>query len=376
MPSDRNVIIELNGNEDDGLYADFLSLDVDLGGQMAAMAYLTLAIRKDDQENGLWRHVDDERFGPLQSIAIKVTLNGSTEDLFSGYITNTRPHFERLEQNCFFEIWAMDATALMGRNEIAKAWEGKKDSDIARDIFQKYVTTSVIEDTQILHDKDISTIMQRETDIQFLKRLAIRNGYECYVDGDTGYFHPPQTSLDDSQPVLAAHYGDKTTLMSFSVDVQALNPVAVSGVQIDSINKEIVNASVTTTTLDVLGSEDHASLRPTGIDTGTAQIATSVATGQPELEALCQSLYHQADWFIAAEGVVAASRYGHVLKPYIPVTIKGVGERYSGAYYVTQVTHSFSAEGYTQRFKAKRNALVPTGDEDFESSAADALGLL
>ena len=39
------------------------------------------------------------------------------------------------------------------------------------------------------------------------------------------------------------------------------------------------------------------------------------------------------------------------------MTIKGVGETYSGIYYVTHVTHVFTADGYTQRFSVKRNAL-------------------
>ena len=49
------------------------------------------------------------------------------------------------------------------------------------------------------------------------------------------------------------------------------------------------------------------------------------------------------------------------------VLIKGVGETHSGMYYVTHVTHTFTADGYTQRFKVKRNALMPTGSEDFSA---------
>ena len=52
------------------------------------------------------------------------------------------------------------------------------------------------------------------------------------------------------------------------------------------------------------------------------------------------------------------------------MTIKGIGETYSGIYYVTHVTHSFTAEGYTQYFRVKRNALMPTGAEDFSGGPA------
>jgi len=51
------------------------------------------------------------------------------------------------------------------------------------------------------------------------------------------------------------------------------------------------------------------------------------------------------------------------------VTIKGIGETYSGVYYVNHVTHVFSQEGYRQRFWVKRNALMPTGSETFSANA-------
>ena len=64
---------------------------------------------------------------------------------------------------------------------------------------------------------------------------------------------------------------------------------------------------------------------------------------------------------MTGEGEVAANEYGTSCTPRGTVTVKGVGETHSGVYYVTHVTHRFSADGYTQSFKVKRNALLPTG---------------
>jgi hypothetical protein len=91
----------------------------------------------------------------------------------------------------------------------------------------------------------------------------------------------------------------------------------------------------------------------------------NTTTGKTEMDTLCQELYHQAEWFISAEGEIDGNHYAHVLKPHGTVTIKGIGEAYSGVYYVTHVTHTFRTKGYTQFFRAKRNALRPTGAEDF-----------
>jgi hypothetical protein len=94
------------------------------------------------------------------------------------------------------------------------------------------------------------------------------------------------------------------------------------------------------------------------------------------MAALCQGLFHEVEWFVTAEGEIAGNQYGHVLKPRGTVTIKGVGETYSGIYYVIHVTHSFTSNGYTQSFRAKRNALMPTGTEDFAASSERLSGLL
>jgi len=42
-----------------------------------------------------------------------------------------------------------------------------------------------------------------------------------------------------------------------------------------------------------------------------------------------------------------------------------VGEVFSGTYYITNVKHSFKPDNYSQYFKARRNALAPSGAEDF-----------
>jgi len=87
-------------------------------------------------------------------------------------------------------------------------------------------------------------------------------------------------------------------------------------------------------------------------------VSRTVATGQPEMTALCQALYDQGEWFVTGEGEVAANTYGAVLLPRRTVVLNGIGETHSGRYYVTHVTHRFTDDGYTQQFRVKRNALV------------------
>ena len=77
---------------------------------------------------------------------------------------------------------------------------------------------------------------------------------------------------------------------------------------------------------------------------------------------------------MTGEGEVAANLSGVLLKPRGTVTIKGIGESFSGVYFVSHVTHSFSGDGYTQTFEVKRNALLPSGSEDFAGGGGGLLG--
>jgi hypothetical protein len=266
----------------------------------------------------------------------------------------------------------MDKSVLMDRQEVLKDWPSQKDIDIATELFSLHGLTPQVEDTSVVHGETLSTIIQRETDMQFLKRLALRNGYECYVQGDTGYFGLPAID-DEPQPVLAAHFGAQTTLNQFTVDFNGLSPTNVSMFQVDRLNKEVIEVSVEGSEQTSLGEIAAPGLLPIGMDPAGHYIGKNGAGSEQEMTALCQGLYHRGEWFITAEGEVSANLYAHVLMPRGTVTIKGVGETYSGVYYVNHVTHIFNSDGYSQQIKVRRNGILPTGNENF---AVDSGGLL
>jgi hypothetical protein len=257
---------------------------------------------------------------------------------------------------------------LMDRTEKLQAWPNQKDSDIAGAIFDTYGFTPQVDDTGVIHDEAVSTVIQRETDMQFLKRLALRNGYECFVEGDTGFFRLPPVE-EETQPLLAAHFGAETTLTEFEAEVDGLVPTNVSMFQVDRLNKEVLAAVAESSTRAALGETDTNGLLGAGMEPGQAFISMNTTTGLLEMEALCQGFYDVAEWFVSGSGTVDARAYGNVLKPRRTVTIKGVGETYSGIYYVNHVNHMITAEGYSQSFQVRRNGIRPTGAEDFAGSS-------
>jgi phage protein D len=369
MKQDR-LLIKIDGKEVEGLYDDLKNLEVELDEELAGMFRLSIALLLNP--DGSWPYLDDDRFRIWKKVVIMAGLEDDLQQLISGYITHIRPDFGAGLDQCQLEIWGMDASVLMDREDKLKDWPGKKDSDIAAEIFRSYGLTPNVTDTEIIHEEDVSTIIQRETDIQFLKRLALRNGYECYVDGKNGYFRPPQID-STSQPVLSVHFGDETNVNHFNLEVNALAPSDVIMFQVDRSSKEILDKTSEAGQQEMLGANPADSFLAAGMAPGLVYISQTATTGASEMAMLCQGLYNSGEWFVTGEGKVAANQYGNILKPRGTVTIKGIGETYSGVYYVTHVTHVFGADGYTQTFRVKRNALMPTGEEDFSAGGAGLL---
>jgi phage protein D len=369
----ENFKIEIEGVEFNDLCPGLVSLKVELDDELASMFRLRLELLQ--RTDGTWFYLDDERFVVWKQVTITAGFESGTEELISGYITHVKPSFDPDPMQCMLEVWGMDSSILMDREDKLKDWPNKKDSDIAAEIFNLYGFTPEAEDTEVIHDEAVSTVIQRETDIQFLKRLALRNGFECYVEGKTGFFRSPQVDAKP-QPVLAVHFGDETNVNRFSIEVNALAPANVAMFQVDRANKGILDASAETSQQETLGATDAAGILADGVEPGLVIIGQTVTTGSPEMTALCQGLFHEGEWFVTGEGEIAANQYGHVLKPRSTVTIKGVGETYSGVYYVTHVTHTFTPDGYTQVFRVKRNGLMPTGSEEFSASSGLLGGLL
>jgi phage protein D len=353
------------------LYGDLLTVEVELDEELAGMFRLTARLLLHD--DGGWSYLDDDRFTPWTRVSITAGLEDDTRQLLTGFITHLRPSFGAGLEQCQVEIWGMDASVLMDRQDRLKGWPNMKDSDIANDRFLHYGLTPKITDTKVVHNEEVSTIIQRETDIQLLRRLALRNGFECFVDGNTGYFRPP--AVDDTpQPVLAVHFGDETNVDRFSLEVNALAPADVKMSQIDHHSGKILEETVHAGEQPKLGARSANSYLRPDMSPGLVQIGLAETTGGPEMEALCQGLFDRGEWFVTGEGEVAANEYGNILMPRGTVTIKGIGETHSGVYYVTHVTHRFTANGYSQVFRVKRNALMPTGSERFDSDADQALG--
>lgn len=120
--------------------------------------------------------------------------------------------------------------------------------------------------------------------------------------------------------------------------------------------------------LTLLGRE-AASSASMGLAPFVWQMPRPVGSSLEEVRVRAQAKANENAWKIVAEGELDGSLYGHVLLTHKPVGVYGIGETYSGLYYVDRVTHVFAQAGYRQAFRLLRNA---TGRHT-EPEGSDAL---
>ena len=108
----------------------------------------------------------------------------------------------------------MDAGVLMDRDDVLKDWPNKKDSDIAEEIFRAYGLDAVVTDTSVVHDEEVSTIIQRETDMQFLRPAGHPQRLRVLHRRDHRLLPAARGCSAPAQAVLAIQFGDQTTTLT------------------------------------------------------------------------------------------------------------------------------------------------------------------
>lgn len=360
------VVLEVDGQELTDLYPDVTRVEVELDDDLAALVRIELTVHRD--RNGAWTHLDDERLRPWRPVAVHVGIGEGVEPLMSGYLTHAHTVFDIDVERCRLELWGMDRSVALDREQRHLDWPERSDGDIARAIFAEHGLEARVEDPDPARDAVVSTVMQRETDMAFLRRLARRRGYECYVEGDVGHFHPVPAA-PEIQPLLAVHFGDRTTVEWLTLAVDALAPAEVGAAVLDRAEKTVISHVADTAATPPLGRSAVPDLLPARVPPARVHRHHDVPVDEPDLRARTQAAADRTRWFVTGEGVLDGERYGTLLRPRQPVTITGIGETHSGVYVVRHVTHTLTPAGHEQHFRVERDGIGLTGDEDFSATS-------
>lgn len=302
---------------------------------------------------------------PLMRVMIVVTVNGTSEVLMDGVMTNhevtpgTDPGHSTLTVTGEDLTRVMDYVDFSGILYPAMPPEARVALMLAKyAVFGvvPMIVPSVLIDVPIPVER---IPVQQGTDLCYISQLAEEVGYVFYVEsgpkpGMNIAYWGPEIKIGIPQPALNINMDAHTNVESLDFNFDSEYKFPVVFVQ-----------NLATKTLIAIPVPDITPLNPPlglvppipkGIEpiVGTAKLSPIRAA----LIGLAKAA-KGADT-VSATGNLDVLRYGRVLKARGLVGVRGAGTAFDGLYYVKSVTHNIKRGEYKQSFNLVRNALVST----------------
>lgn len=275
-------------------------------------------------------------------VEILMGYRNSTKKLIVGEVTGLEPEFARGEVPQLI-IRGYDYSHRLLRGSKTRTFIQKKDSDIAREIARAYGFDGKVKDTEIKLDY---VLQHNQTDWEFLRDRAQRIGYELSVKEKSLYFQPPKSV---EKPTITLY--QSKDLLSFSCRLTSLTQVGK--IEVSGWDPKKKEAFVERAQSNDRNSGPKASDRALGNQTTERLLGPVADRGQARKIARGQ-FDEMALSYISGEGICIGRTD---LQAGMTVNIEGVGSQFSGAYYITAVTHSYgSRRGYRTAFTVRKNA--------------------
>ncbi len=356
----------LNGTAADStLYGDLALLEVEENADLPGAIQLNLPVSRS--EAGDLTYVNDDRLQPFANLAVVATAEGKPDEcIFDGYVLAHKLHLETGVTNAALQVWGQDASWLMNLEEKVREWVNVTDASVANTLFGEYgfsPSPDNTEDDSPSHTEDGHSLMQRTSDIQFLRNLARRNGKLCRVACSTtpgqriGYFAKPKLA---GNPVVTLTLNDPVTwvINALDLDWDVTRPSAVKASQalFNDSSEDGISVETDDAGLNLLDDRSLTSFagRPMTV------LLTTPVDDAGELELRAKSLLREANWFAKCEGEADVSRLNAILRVGTVVQLDGIGSLNSGKYYVWSVRHRITSDSHKMKFTLVRNAIGPS----------------
>ncbi len=372
MPDGANqyqphIFFKLNGSDAPAdMQSSLLEMHIDSSLHLPDAATIVLT-----DNNTKWADHADVMPGKTLQI---ISRNGEVEDtIFDGEIVGLEPSFGAAEQKV--TISAFDRLHRLSRGRSAKTFVQMTDSDIMKKIISDSGLDADVTSTSEVHDH---VFQSNQTNLEFLQARAAALGYYLYAEGKKIHCGPPNRDA----PALP---------MKLHTELSEFYPRLSTSGQVSKVQArgwDIRNKTV------VLGEATKGEIAPkTGVAEsggGLAQSAHSttanflvndpVVRTQAAAEKLAKAVANRLEGrFIEADGVAVGNP--HLLAG-TKIKIEGVGTRFSGEYFVTSSSHSFSAGGgYTTKFTvsghdAQNLVSLLSPDREFRAPSTMAVAIV
>ena len=345
------IAIAINGSPDAEL-AQAASVEVSerMGQATAYLLRFDLGIAAGDLP---W--LVDGRLDPGSELSIFVPTDGATECLVKGPVHAQNIHLKHGGGGSSVEVRGADTAIVMDRATQSVVWSNVKDSDAVQTILGNYGYTPDVETTAAMHLDAKHTLVQRESDLSFVRRLARRNGFQFWVTCDdkgveTAHFKRPALGVSAAANLIINL--DGSNVEKFDLDWDVERPTSMDGKQIDLNTKTDMQVAVAQTPQVMLGSKGLSAITA---DTRSVHLSAP-ADDAGDLQARGEGAVIEADWFVRANCQTTLEKLGTVVHVHTLAEVKGAGSRHSGLYYVAAVKHTITPTEHRMDIELIRNA--------------------
>lgn len=303
---------------------------------------------------------------PLLRVIIAVTINGATEVLMDGVMTNHELSPGADPGHSTLTVTGKDLTQVMDYIDFSGIpYPAMSNEMRVLLILAKYALLGIMPEVipSVLVDIPIPTEQiprQKGKDLAYIKSLADEVGYVFYLEpgptpGVSVAYWGPEIKVGTPQPALNINMDAYTNVESlnfrFNADSKSVPvvyiqnpetkvPIPIPIPDITPLNPPLGLIPPIPKNIDPI--TDTAKFSPIrGAMIGLAKAAKS-ADG------------------VSGSGSLDVLRYGRVLKARGLVGVRGVGIAFDGIYYVNSVTHHIKRGEYKQNFSLGRNGLLST----------------
>ncbi len=344
------------------LAANFSELEIEENLDQPSALSLSLPVNRTAA--GDYDLINDTGLGPLANIAVIATAaDNNPQCLFDGYVISQSAHLDTGTVASTLRISAQDATWLMNTGEKVHNWGDVTEGHVANKIFDNHhfiPDPSNLSNDSPTHTSDGRTLMQRETDAQFLRKLARRNGKLFRVFNTStpgvriGLFAPPALGGAPAT-ILTLNNSTAATVDAVDISWDVIRPSSNTAMQTLIADKEASGAGGTHSDsgLPLLGSRGLAAFS----GSHTTSVLTPTVNDAQELALRSQAVLIEAGWFIRCTGTTDVNRLGSIMRAGTIAQLCAAGSLHSGKYYVWSVRHKITAEKHTMDFVMMRNGV-------------------
>ena len=303
----------------------------------------------------------DARLDPGALLAILAPdRTGALSCLVKGPVHGQQIHLRHGGAGSTLAVLGADTAVIMDRETRTAQWADVTDSDVVRAILANYGYRVDVETTSAGHFTGKHTLLQRDSDLRFVQRLARRNGFHFWVSCDdqgleTAHFRRP--ALDGAPGADLIINLDNPNLETLDIHWDVERPTSVIGAQLDLNSLEIIDGSAAISPQTLLG--DLGLQAITG-DTRSLHLLAPVDDAG-DLQARGSGLLAEADWFIQVTCQASVHNVGLPVRAHTVVNLRGAGSRHSGKYFVAGVRHVIDATAHRMEISLARNGwLAPS----------------